>query len=67
MKNTIMENPINYPYKAGALEGFIQFLTYGIKIPGVEITDRKAFEEYLLNELKRIDEQSRDEWMDYGK
>jgi hypothetical protein len=55
-----MENPINYPYKAGALQGFIQFLSYGIKIPGVEITDHKAFEEYLSNELKRIEEESRD-------
>lgn len=55
-----MENTINYPYKAGALHGFIQFLTYGYKIPGVEITDRKAFEEYLMNELKKIEDQSRD-------
>lgn len=62
-----MKNNINYPYKAGALHGFIQYLGYGINIPGVEITDRKAFEKYLKNELKKIEDQSRDEWMDYGK
>ena len=55
-------NNINYPYMAGALQAFIQNLTYGIKIPGVEIdiSDHKAFEDYLMNELKRIEQEARD-------
>ena len=49
---------VNYPHKAGALHGFIQSLTFGINIPGIEITDHRAFEAYLLENLKKIDESS---------
>ena len=53
-------NNINYPYKAGALQGLIQSIPYGRHIPGIEITDIKALEDYLMNELQKIEREARD-------
>lgn len=51
---------INYPHKAGALYGFVNSLSFG-RIPGVEITDTKAFEDWIQENLLRIEKDSTEE------
>ena len=41
-----MDGPVNYPFKAGALESAFFMLRYG-NVPGIEITDEKAFVDYV--------------------
>lgn len=54
-----MENSnISYPYMAGALQALIRFIPYGL--PGIEITDSKALEDYLKNEIMRIEREARE-------
>ena len=45
---------INYAYKSGAMVGVLKAMTYRWSIPGVEITDPKAFEQFLADEITRV-------------
>jgi len=47
-----------YPYLSGVLESKIRSLSLGFSVPGIEITDRKKFEEYLLNEIRDAEKMS---------
>jgi len=47
-------NNINYAYKSGAMEGVLKAMTYRWSIPGVEITDREAFEQFIADEITRV-------------
>ena len=48
--NTRIEGSPNYPFKAGMLESAMRCMTYG-NIPGVTITDAKAFENWIEDKL----------------
>lgn len=48
---------INYAYKSGRLQGFIQFLPE-YEIPGVTVTDRKAFYKFLEEQIAQIETDS---------
>ena len=45
---------INYAYKSGAMEGVLIAMSYRYSIPGVEITDPKAFEQFIADEITRV-------------
>ena len=55
---TIMNNTtnysVNYAYKSGAMEGVLKSMTYRHFIPGIEFTDRKAFEQFIADEITRV-------------
>ncbi len=55
---TIMNNTtnysVNYAYKSGAMEGVLKALTYRFSLPGVEITDPQAFEQFIADEITRV-------------
>lgn len=55
---TIMNNTtnysVNYAFKSGAMEGLLKTLTYRWSIPGVIITDRKAFEQFIADEITSV-------------
>jgi hypothetical protein len=50
-----MNSEINLAYKCGVLEGTIKSFSYLFSIPGVEITDRQLFKEFLYNEIARAE------------
>jgi hypothetical protein len=50
-----MNSEINLAYKCGVLEGTIKSFSYLFSIPGVEITDRQLFTEFLYNEIARAE------------
>jgi len=50
-----MNSEINYAYKSGVLEGTIKSFSYLFSIPGVEITNRQLFTEFLYNEIARAE------------
>ena len=45
-----IEGSPNYPFKAGMLESALRFMVYG-NVPGITITDEKAFSNYIENKL----------------
>lgn len=45
---------INYAYKSGAMEGVLKAMTFRWSIPGVEITDTQAFEQFIADEIARV-------------
>ena len=45
---------INYAYKSGAMEGVLKAMTYRWSIPGVQITDSKAFEQFIADQIARV-------------
>ena len=45
---------INYAYKSGAMEGVLKAMTYRWSIPGVQITDTKVFEQFIADEIARV-------------
>jgi hypothetical protein len=55
-----MNSKINYAYKSGVLEGTIKSFSYLFNIPGVEITDRQLFTEFLEREIARANESTKE-------
>lgn len=45
---------INYAYKSGAMEGVLKAMTFRWSIPGVQITDSEAFEQFIADEIARV-------------
>jgi hypothetical protein len=54
MNNTTNYSVKHYAYKSRALERALKATTYRLSIPGVEITDRKAFEQFIAEEIARV-------------
>lgn len=54
-----MNSEINLAYKCGVLEGTIKSFSYLFSIPGVEITDRQLFTEFLEREISRANESAK--------
>jgi len=52
--NNTTNYSVNYAFKSGAMEGLLKAMTYRWSIPGVEITDRKAFEQFIADEITRV-------------
>ena len=52
--NNTTNHSVNYAYKSGAMEGLLKTMTNRYSIPGVEITDRKAFEQFIADEITRV-------------
>ena len=52
--NNTTNYSVNYAYKSGAMEGVLKSWTYRYSIPGVEITDREAFEQFIADEITRV-------------
>jgi hypothetical protein len=55
-----MNSEINLAYKCGVLEGTIKSFSYLFSIPGVEITDRQLFTEFLESEIARANESTKE-------
>ena len=49
-----MNNDTNYAYAAGVYQGFIRNLQYNPYVPGIVVTDRAKFEDFIKNELERL-------------
>lgn len=46
---------VQYAYAAGAYEGFIKGLQYRVfSMPGMDCTDASKFEQFIKNELERL-------------
>lgn len=52
--NNTTNYSVNYAYKSGAMEGVLKAMTYRWSIPGVQITDREAFEQFIADEITRV-------------
>jgi hypothetical protein len=52
--NNTTNYSVNYAYKSGAMEGVLKAMTYRWSIPGVQITDSKAFEQFIADEIARV-------------
>ena len=52
--NNTTNYSVNYAYKSGAMEGVLKSMTYRYSIPGVEITDPQAFEQFIADEITRV-------------
>ena len=53
--NNTTNYSVNYAYKSGAMEGVLKAMTYRWSIPGVQITDREAFEQFIAKEIARVE------------
>lgn len=51
--NNTTNYSVNYAYKSGAMEGILKAMTYGY-IPGVILTDPKAFDQFIADEIARV-------------
>jgi len=45
---------INYAYKSSAMEGVLKAMTFRWSIPGVQIADSEAFEQFIADEIARV-------------
>ena len=46
-----------YPFLVGQFEAFLKHIPY-MRIPGVEVTDREKFEQFILEHIKSCREEA---------
>ena len=52
--NNTTNYSVNYAFKSGAMEGVLKAMTYRWSVPGVIITDTKAFDQFIADEIARV-------------